>query len=127
MGKSSRGTRVGMSACRAGRSNAPKAEESAASAKIGHTALRPLTASRPSSVAQAAMPICEASITLRRSNESATMPLRSEKPMMGMTRTSPTMPSAMGLPVTSYTCHRMAAFCIIVPVTEMIIPSQSKR
>ena len=43
------------------------------------------------------MTVCVTSISLRRSNASATTPLTIEKTTIGTTRTSPTSPSASAL------------------------------
>ena len=83
-GRSSRGTRLGTSDCRAGRSNAP---DGRAQAPPGHTpatrAVDPLNASRASPIATIAEPVCVISISRRRSQASATTPLIIEKTMIG--------------------------------------------
>ena len=129
-GRSSRGTSVGTSACRAGMSKAPTAAPSAASTYIGHTVVRPRNVSTASASATSAAPVWVISISFRRSQASATTPLIIEKIMIGTTRTRPTIPSARPLRLrrtSSETCHSSAAFCIIEPVNDASRPSQISR
>src|SRR5262245_6696748 len=51
----------------------------------------------------------------------------SENRTIGITRTIPMPPSAMGEPVRSYICQFSAANCICDPAAEMICPVQSRR
>jgi hypothetical protein len=129
-GRSSRGTRLGTSDWRAGRSNAPTAELRAASAYTGNTDVLPLKASKARPAATIAEPVCVRSISRRRSDASATTPLMMEKMTIGTNLTSPTMPSASPFRsggTSSETCHRSAAFCIHVPVKESSRPIQIRR
>ena len=76
----------------------------------------------------AAMNDCVTSIVRRRSLASATTPPTMESRMIGTTRTSPTIPSARPFRsggARSETCQRMAALCIMEPVTDRIWPDQS--
>jgi len=76
------------------------------------------------------MAVLVTSITRRRSSASATTPLIKEKTMIGMTRTSPTPPSASAFcssGTSSETCHRIAALRIIEPDIEMSSPNHSSR
>jgi len=61
---------------------------------------------------------------------SASVPPAMEKKMIGISRTSPTMPSAIGRRcggTRSDTCHSSAAVCMFDPENEMSCPVQSRR
>ena len=130
-GRCSRGTRLGTSALRAGRSKAPTADadrrEHIDRPDDGDAAER---RSRRDRQRPSSPPSASASISRRRSHASATTPLIIEKMTTGMTRTRPTKPSARPLRsggTSSDTCHSSAAFCIIDPVNETSRPIQISR
>src|SRR5205085_12099078 len=74
-GRCSRGTSVGTSALRAGRSNAPTADATAASAYTGQITVTPANAIAASAAAAAVDAVCVTSSSLFRSHASATTPL----------------------------------------------------
>ena len=58
---------------------------------------------------------------------SAITPPQREKTMIGMTRVSPTKPSASGECVSRYTCQLIATVCICDPVADRSCPTTSRR
>ena len=121
---------MGASDCRAGPSNAPNDAPIAASAYNTQGWLNPRKVSSASTPAVIAMPACVMNITRRRSDASASVPPAMEKKMIGISRTSPTMPSAIGRRcggTSSDTCHSSAAVCMFDPENEMSCPVQSRR
>ena len=76
------------------------------------------------------MVVCVKNITPRRSEASATVPPAIAKNTMGISLTSPTMPSAIGRRsgrTSSATCHRMAAVCMVEPENEISCPIHNSR
>src|SRR6266852_9226194 len=71
--------------------------------------------------------LCVSSISLRRSNASASTPPPRANRTMGATRNRPSMPRASGEPVSRYSCHTTATCCIWVPVSETSWPASSRR
>ncbi len=129
-GRCSRGTSIGTSAWRAGRSKVPTAAPSAASAYTGHTECPPPIATAASATATSAEPVCVNSMRRRRFQASATTPLTIEKKTIGTTFTRPTRPRARPLRsggTSSDTCHSSAAFCIVDPVIDASSPNQIRR
>src|SRR5712691_1384172 len=126
-GRSSGGTSRGMSACRAGLSNAEAAARSAFRAYRVSTVSRPAKVSAASAADSRAMHDWAANITFLRSARSATTPPHSENAMMGMTRVSPTMPRARGDRVSRYTCQWRATICIWEPVMDTSWAAHSRR
>ena len=130
-GRSSRGTRLGTSDWRAGRSKAPTA-----GAERGERVDRP-----HGRVSRCKASHCETDgnhrgAALRQQHQlasihaSATTPLIIEKTMIGTTLTSPTAPSASPLRsggTSSDTCHSSAAFCMNVPMNDSSRPIQIRR
>jgi hypothetical protein len=130
LGRCSRGTSVGRSDCRAGRSKALTAPPSAASAYRGHSEESPFHVAAASATATRAAPDCVTIIKRRRLCASAITPAIIENVMIGTTRTRPTMPSASALlsgGASSDTCQSSAAFCMYEPVKESRRPTQSRR
>src|SRR5713101_1222683 len=67
------------------------------------------------------------SISLRRSNASASTPPPRANRTTGATRNRPSMPRASGEPVSRYSCQTTATCCIWVPVSETTWPASSRR
>src|SRR5216683_4655071 len=84
-------------------------------------------ASTASVTETSARALCVSSISLRRSNASASTPPPRANRTMGATRNSPSMPRASGEPVSRYNCHTTATCCIWVPVSETTWPASSRR
>ena len=102
----------------------------ASSIRSPYSATTPANVMSASAAAHISMPPCVMYMSRRRSIASAITPLMSENTMIGTTRTSPTMPSAMPRWISgtsSDTSHRIAAFCIIEPAIETSWLDHSSR